>query len=105
METLNKYTVSFGVSLAITSLLSAVLVVIKETSEATVLAFMKGLTGHHWATHGIFAVLAFVLIGLGLAQANNGRGLKMTPERLTMSIVGAVVLGGLMIAGFYLGDV
>lgn len=105
METLNKYTVSFGISLAITSLLSAVLVVIKETSEATVLAYMKSLTGHHWTTHGILAVLVFVLIGFGLAQTNNGRGLKMTAERLITFIVSAVVLGGLIIAGFYLRDV
>jgi|PlaIllAssembly_1097288.scaffolds.fasta_scaffold02819_3 uncharacterized Tic20 family protein len=102
MDTINKYTASFGASLAITSILSAVLVVIKESSENTVLALMKNLTGHHWATHGLFIVLAFILIGFGLAKTNNGQGLKMTPERLIAVIVGAVVLSGLIIAGFYL---
>jgi hypothetical protein len=102
METLNKNTISFGASLAVTSLLSAVLVVIKELSENTVLAMMKNLTGHHWATHGLFAVILFVALGFAFGKANNGKGLEMAPERLTMVIAGSVVLSGLIIAGFYL---
>jgi uncharacterized Tic20 family protein len=102
MEPLNKNTTSFGASLAITSILSAVLVVIKESSENTLLPLMKNLTGHHWITHGVVAIVAFVLIGFGLGKINNGQGLKMAPERLIMVIVGAVVLSGLIIAGFYL---
>ena len=102
METINKYTASFGASLAITSILSALLVVIKELSEDKILGFMKNLTGHHWATHGLFIVLAFVLIGFGLAKSNNGQGLNIAPERLITFIVCAVVLSGLIIAGFYL---
>lgn len=102
METINKYTASFGASLAITSILSAVLVVIKELSEDKILAFMKNLTGHHWATHGLFIVLAFVLIGFALAKSNNGQGLNIAPGRLITFIVCAVVLSGLIIAGFYL---
>ena len=102
METINKYTASFGASLAITSILSAVLVVIKELSEDKILAFMKNLTGHHWVTHGLFIVLAFVLIGFGFAKTNHGQGLKIAPGRLITIIVGAVVFSGLIIAGFYM---
>ena len=80
METISKYTVSFGASLAITSILSALLVVLKELNENSVLAWMKGLTSHHWITHGLFMVIAFFAIGWGLAKMNNGEGLKMTPE-------------------------
>ena len=33
---------------------------------------------------------------------NNGEGLKMTPERLVCVIASGVVIGGLIISGFYL---
>ena len=104
METISKYTVSFGASLAITSILSALLVVLKELNENSVLAWMKGLTSHHWITHGLFMVIAFFAIGWGLAKMNNGEGLKMTPERLVGVIASGVVIGGLIISGFYLVD-
>jgi len=104
METLSKYTVSFGASLAITSILSALLVVVKELNENSVLAWMKGLTSHHWITHGLLMVIAFFAIGWGLAKMNNGEGLKMTPGRLVCVIASGVVIGGLIISGFYLVD-
>jgi len=104
METLSKNTVSFGASLAITSILSALLVVVKELNENSVLAWMKGLTSHHWITHGLLMVIAFFAIGWGLAKMNNGEGIKMTPERLVCVIASGVVIGGLIIAGFYLAD-
>ncbi|RPI68219.1 MAG: hypothetical protein EHM38_08770 [Geobacteraceae bacterium] len=102
METISKYTVAFGASLAITSILSALLVVVKELNENSVLAWMKGLTSHHWITHGLFMVIAFFAIGWGLAKLNNGDGLKMTPDRLVWVITSGVVIGGLIISGFYL---
>jgi hypothetical protein len=102
METISKYTVSFGASLAITSILSALLVVVKELNENSVLAWMKGLTSHHWITHGLFMVIAFFAIGWGLAKLNNGDGLKMTPDRLVWVITSGVVIGGFIISGFYL---
>ena len=40
MENISKYTASFGISLAITSVLSALLVVVKELNENSVLAGM-----------------------------------------------------------------
>ena len=104
METLSKYTVSFGASLAITSILSALLVVLKELNENSVLAWMKGLTSHHWITHGLFMLIAFFVIGWGLAKMNHGEGLKMTPGGLVCAIASGVVIGGLIISGFYLVD-
>jgi hypothetical protein len=104
METISKYSVSFGASIGITSILSALLVVLKELNENSVLAWMKGLTSHHWITHGLFMVIAFFAIGWGLAKMNNGEGLKMTPERLICVITSGVVIGGLIISGFYLVD-
>ena len=98
---LGRYTVSFGLSLAITSLLSALLVVLKELNEP-VLNWMKQVTVHHWVTHGTFNLIVFVVLGLLLAQLNGGAGVRISAKSFTNVIVGAVVLGGLIIAGFYL---
>ena len=98
---LGKYTVSYGVSLAITVLLSALLVVFKELSDP-LLNFMKKVTVHHWVTHGAFDLIVFVVLGWLLAQLNGGTGLKISTKSFITMIVGAVVLGGLIISGFYL---
>jgi len=104
METngIGKYTISFGMSLAITSIVSALLVVVKEMSEHTVLALMKQITFHHWFTHSLFILILFVVIGWILAKSNGGQGVKMPVNRFISTLVGAVVLSGLIIAGFYL---
>lgn len=99
---LGRYTTAFGVSLGITSLVSALLVVIKELSEDSILAFMKSVTGHHWVTHGLFALLVFVVLGYVLALPNKGQGIKMAENSVIAVIVAGVVVGGLIIAGFYL---
>jgi hypothetical protein len=98
---LEKYTVSYGVSLAITVLLSALLVVFKELNDP-LLNFMKKVTVHHWVTHGAFDLIVFVGLGWLLAQLNGGAGLKISTKSFITMIVGAVVLGGLIISGFYL---
>jgi hypothetical protein len=104
METndVGKYTAAFGVSLAITSVLSSLLVVVKEMSENTVLALMKNITVHHWVTHSLFILILFVIIGWVLARVNGGQGVRMAVDPLISMIVSAVVVSGLIIAGFYL---
>jgi hypothetical protein len=97
-----KYGRSFGLSFAVTSLFSALLVVLKETSQQTVLAWMKAVTPHHWITHTLLALILFVVLGLVLAKANNGQGIKISPDKLNNLIVGAFVISGIIIAGFYL---
>lgn len=94
------YTVAFGLSFAITSVLSALLVILKESNQATVLAWMKAATGHHWVTHGLLDVIVFVVLGVLLAKV--GGGVRMTANALSATIVGATVLSGLIIAGFFL---
>jgi hypothetical protein len=101
-ESLGKYTVSYALSLAVVSVLNGLLVILKESSEDTVLAWMKRLTGHHWITHGIFVVVAFVALGWLFSRANGGRGIQIPVPRLIGLLVGAVVVGGALIAGFYL---
>jgi hypothetical protein len=98
---LGKYTRSFGLSLAITSVLSSLLVVLKELNEG-VLIWMKAATPHHWITHGILDVLAFVIIAFALAQLHGGQGVRVSVKGMTLAVVGSAVVSGLIIAGFYL---
>ncbi len=101
---IGKNTRSFGLSLAITSVLSAILVTIKESSHG-VMNFMKAVTFHHWVTHGLFVVVIFIVLGWALSRTNSGQGPSMTAERLIQLVVGSAVVSGVLIAGFYLiGD-
>ncbi|OGP59913.1 MAG: hypothetical protein A2V65_07095 [Deltaproteobacteria bacterium RBG_13_49_15] len=103
METIEigKYTKSFGLSFAITSFISALLVILKETNEDTVLKGMAAITGHHWITHGLFDIILFAVLGLAFSKFHSGRGLQISTNALIGSIVGSVIISGLLIAGFY----
>jgi hypothetical protein len=104
METneIGKYTKSFGLSFAITSVISALLVILKETNEESVLAWMKAATGHHWITHGVIDIILFVALGWLLSMPNSGQGLKVSLNALIGSIVVSTLISGLLIAGFFL---
>jgi len=104
METIEigKYTKSFGLSFAITSLISALLVILKESNEETVLAWMKAATGHHWITHGIIDIILFVVLGWVLSMPNSGQGLKISANALIGNIVASTLISGLLIAGFFI---
>jgi hypothetical protein len=100
-----KTTKAFGVALAITSVLSALLVVAKELSQHTVMVWMKKMTGHHWVTHGLLALVLFLILGFVLTKIIGGRGMKMTGARLVLVLASGVIIGDLIIAAFYLiGD-
>ena len=98
---LSNATVSFGISLAITSVVSALLVVAKERVPA-VMASMKSATGHHWATHSLFALALFLAIGFGLSRMNGGKGVRMTSGGLVTTVVCGIAVGSIIIGGFYL---
>lgn len=104
METIEigKYTKSFGLSYAITSVISALLVILKETNEETVLAWMKTATPHHWITHGIINIILFIALGWALSMPNSGQGLKISANTLIGNIVAATIISGLLIAGFFI---
>ncbi len=99
---LGKYTRSFGVSFATTSVVSALLVIVKETNEETVLTWMKAASGHHWITQGILNLILFVALGWALSRLDTGQGIRISAGGLISLIVGSVVAGGILIAGFYL---
>mgnify|MGYP001159220547 CR=1 FL=1 len=90
---------AFAISAGVTSVVSALLVVIKETNEHTVLAWMKAATGHHWVTHGIIDLILFVLIGF-LAARYVGN-LEDRPGLAVATLIGGVATGGLIIVGFF----
>jgi hypothetical protein len=94
-NTLSKRTASFGLSLAVCSLLNALLVIAKEKSPA-VQAAMQKLTGHHWVTHVIIVLFLFLVLGFFFA------GVTMSVNRLIATIVGGVFVSGLIIVGFSL---
>lgn len=99
-----KYTISFGLSAALASVVNALLVVAKEESPA-IQAGMQKLTGHHWVSHSVIILILFGFCGWLFARANGGQGLKMGVNRLIGTIVAGVVTGGVIIVGFYLiGD-
>lgn len=100
-NSLSKYTGSFGLSLAISSLVNALLVVAKEKSPA-VQAGMKKITGHHWITHAGIVVIAFIVFGWLFARLNGGKGPNMRAGSLIKTVVGGVVVASVVIAGFYL---
>lgn len=101
---ISKYTRSFGLSLALASVVNAVLVVAKEKSPA-VQSGMQRLTGHHWVTHAVVILALYAGCGWLLARPNGGQGVRFTANSLIVTVVTGVVAGGLIIAGFYLvGD-
>jgi len=100
-QSVSKHTVSFGFSLALCSVINALLVVAKEKSHA-VAAAMQRVTGHHWITHGVAVMLLFLVCGWLFALPNGGQGLRPTASRLLGIVAAGVLAGGGIILGFYL---
>ena len=96
----SKYTASFGLALAVTSVANGLLVVAKEKIPA-VMAGMQKLTGHHWITHSVIIVALFALLGLLFAQPNGGQGMRLAGNRVITALVSGVVFGALIIVGFF----
>jgi hypothetical protein len=106
MENTNvsRYTISFGLSLALASVVNALLVVAKEKVPA-VMTGMQRLTGHHWISHSAIVLAVFAVFGWIFAQGRRGRGIRMTGNRLIVTLVFGIFAGGLIIFGFYfIGD-
>jgi hypothetical protein len=101
---ISKNTKAFGLSLALASVVNALLVVAKEKSPA-VMTWMQKATGHHWITHAAAVMAVFVVCGFLFVRLNRGQGPKISANGLCAMVVLGVVLSGTIIAGFYLvGD-
>ena len=92
---LSKSTISFGVALALASVINGLLVVAKEKSPAVMTGLQK-MSMHHWLSHAIIVVGLFVAFGWIINRP------AIAASRLIRLLVSGVVLGGLIIVGFYL---
>jgi len=100
-KTETRFVRAFGWSLALTSVLSALLVILKEKNAAT-MSLMKAATGHHWITHGITVLVVFVVLGLVLAKINSGEPATSKLNAVVIAIITSTVISGLILAGFNL---
>ena len=100
-NTVSKYTISFGLSLAFSSVGNALLVIAKEKSTA-VQGGMQRITGSHWITHVAIVLILFVSFGFLSANIKRGQGITMPVKRLIKTIIAGVFTAGLLIVGFYL---
>lgn len=96
-----KTIAAFGYSLAVVSVLSAMLVILKEKNEA-VMALMKAATGHHWITHGLVVLIAFVVLGLVFAKAAQDHSDASGLNRVAAAILVSTIVSGLILAAFNL---
>ena len=91
---------AYGLSLGLASLISALLVIVKETFPGTVLAWMAAATGHQWVSFGLIDLALFVVMGRLLAGL--GVRWRRRPQRVLACALGGVVVGDLIITGFFL---
>lgn len=95
---LDRVSAAYAMAAALTIVFNTILTWAKEAYQP-LHAFMASLTGHHWTTHGIADVVLFVV--LGLAFVNWGVAARMAPQRLIGTLIGAVVVAGLGLVGFF----
>lgn len=96
---MEKYTAGFGLSLIVTSLLNAVILLIKEMN-ASVTNAMKAALGHHWTTHGAIVIIVFVVLGFVFSSMKIEE--KWDSRKMLKFIVLATIIGGIIVAGFFL---
>jgi hypothetical protein len=99
VQQLDHVSAAFGLSAAVAILFNTLLAWVKDSVPA-LNSFMAGLTGHHWITHSLFDLAVF--IGLGFVFMSTGTADRMTGMGLVRVLIGAVVLAGLGLAGWFL---
>jgi len=85
-------------SAAVTVLFNTALACVKDVNDVLKDA-MKSLTGHDWTTQGLVDLVLFA--ALGLIFMNTAAVQKMDPGRLTVVLIGAVVISSLGLALWY----
>lgn len=95
----SKASSAFGLAAAIAVIFNTLLAWVKDAYDPLNTA-MAQLTGHHWITHGLLDLVVF--FGLGVIFLKTGTAEKMTPNALTVWLVGAVVISGLGLAAWFL---
>ena len=96
---MNKYALGFGLSLVVTNLLNAVILVVKEVS-APVMNVMKAALGHHWTTHAVLLLFVFVILGAVFSIYEVGA--KWDSRKMMYYIIGSVIISVVIITVFFL---
>jgi ABC-type multidrug transport system permease subunit len=96
---MEKYTAGFGLSLVVTSILNALILLIKELNAA-VMSALKAALGHHWTTHGAIVIILFVVLGFVFSCMKIEE--KWDSQKMLKYIVWATIISGLIIAAFFL---
>jgi hypothetical protein len=91
-QKLSPATSGFVLSAAVAVLFNTVLAWAKDIYPG-LNDFMKSVAGHHWTTHGLVDLVLFV--GLGLIFTGTRAGEKIDPNRLVVTLTGAVVIAAL----------
>ncbi|OPY05296.1 MAG: hypothetical protein A4E67_02003 [Syntrophaceae bacterium PtaB.Bin038] len=98
-NTLEKTTIGFGLSVAVVSILNALLLIVKETTP-TLKKSMAAALGHHWTTHGVIVIGLFLVLGFVLAGAVKPE--SWSAGKLGNAILGSVIFGVVAVGLFYL---
>ena len=94
----DKFSVGFGISFLIASILNGLLIISKE-SYAPLKSWMKSLSGHHWITHGIFVIVLFIVFGYIFSKT--GIDKKIDADKISCLVIAGTIVGGLIIVGFF----
>lgn len=90
-NTLNKYTIGFGISAAITIILNMILMILKEKIPEFHDA-MVAFAGHHWISHGLIDVALFILLGLLLSKKEINQNIStLLISSTIISVVGVIM--------------
>jgi hypothetical protein len=92
---LSATTSGFVLAAGITVLVNTALSCAKD-AYAPLKALMKSLAGHDWTTQGFVDLALFVVLGLIFTNARTAE--RIEPDRLTASLIGAVVIAALGLA-------
>jgi hypothetical protein len=95
---LSKASSAFALSAAVTVIFNTLLAWAKDAYDPLNTA-MAHLTGHHWITHGLADVIVF--FALGGIFLSTGFAERISPNALTIRLVGAVILAGLGLAAWF----
>ncbi len=97
---MGKFAASFGWSLTITSVLFALLVVVKER-VLVVRQWLDQATGSDWITHALITVVVFVLVGFLLLMERNDEFDEEAPRTVAWAVVIAITASAAIIAASY----
>ncbi|KXG44405.1 hypothetical protein TEPIDINF_001954 [Tepidibacillus infernus] len=96
---LSQKTIGFGIAFAVANIFNAVLMIFKEM-VTPFKDWMASLTGHHWATHGVFTIGLFLILGFILSKKDLSA--KYNATKLMNMAIWSAVIGTVLISGFFL---